>query len=142
MNKDLVLRTEKQLEIRFNEVDMMNVVWHGTYPAYLEDAREAFGAQYGLSYHRYIKETIFAPIVEMDIKYRKPLHYGMTPTIEIVYVPTEAAKIIFDYKIYDKRSGEVFVTARTTQVFMDTDYKLMWFAPQFYTDWQKEMKLI
>ena len=44
------LVTEKELEIRFSEVDIMKVVWHGSYPLYLEDAREAFGAQYGLSY--------------------------------------------------------------------------------------------
>ena len=40
------LVTEKELEIRFSEVDIMKVVWHGSYPLYLEDAREAFGAQY------------------------------------------------------------------------------------------------
>lgn len=142
MNKDIVLSAQKQIEIRFNEVDMMNVVWHGAYPIYLEDAREAFGAKYGLSYRKYIQEMIFAPIVEMDIRYRKPLHFGMTPTIQIVYVPSESAKIIFDYKIYDEQTGEVYLTARTLQVFMDTNYKLMWFSPQFYIDWQKEMKLI
>ena len=50
MNKDLELSVEKQFEVRFSEVDMMNVVWHGAYPLYLEDAREAFGEKYGLSY--------------------------------------------------------------------------------------------
>ena len=63
MGNDIVLSVEKQIEVRFSEVDMMNVVWHGSYALYLEDAREAFGARYGLSYHRYIEENIFAPIV-------------------------------------------------------------------------------
>ena len=39
-------------EIRFSEVDSMNVVWHGSYPLYFEDAREAFGRKYGLSFLR------------------------------------------------------------------------------------------
>lgn len=39
-----------EFDIRFSEVDSMNVVWHGSYPLYFEDAREAFGRKYGLGY--------------------------------------------------------------------------------------------
>lgn len=78
------LVAEKKIEIRFSEVDVMNVVWHGSYPLYFEDAREAFGAKYGLSYKRYMDERVFAPIVELDIKYKRPILYGMTPVVRIV----------------------------------------------------------
>lgn len=135
--KDVTLSVEKQFEIRFSEVDMMGVVWHGSYPLYLEDAREAFGAKYGLSYHRYIEENIFAPLVELDIKYRHPLSYGMKPSVKITYIPADAAKIIFDYKIYDPATGTVYLTARSVQVFMDRDYNLLWYSPDFYTEWKK-----
>lgn len=138
----MVLSAERTIEIRFNEVDMMGVVWHGTYPAYLEDAREAFGARYGLSYTRYIVENVFAPIVEMQIKYRKPLRYGMKPLVRISYVNTESAKIIFDYEIIDTSDNSVCLTARTVQVFMDRDYKLMWEAPEFYLKWKESAGLI
>jgi len=140
--EEKVLSAEKQFEVRFSEVDMMQVVWHGSYPLYLEDAREAFGAKYGLSYHTYITENIFAPIVEMKINYKRPLMYGMKPVIRITYRPTDAAKIIFDYEILDPESGEVFLTAHTVQVFMDRGYNLLWFSPAFYTDWKKAMGLI
>lgn len=133
------LTVEKELEIRFSEVDMMQVVWHGNYVKYLEDAREAFGAKYGLSSLRYIKERLMAPIVDMSISYKRPVRLGMKPTVKITYRPTEAAKIIFDYVIYDKSSGEVFLTASTVQVFMDMEYKLMWYAPAFYVEWKREM---
>ena len=139
MSRELVV--EKELEIRFSEVDMMGVVWHGNYPLYLEDAREAFGAEFGLSYALYIKENVFVPIVKMDVDYNRPVRFGMRPVIRIEYVPTDAAKVIFDYKLYDKESGDVFLTARTVQVFMDRDYKLMWFSPDFYTQWKRQMGL-
>ena len=139
MSRELVV--EKELEIRFSEVDMMGVVWHGNYPLYLEDAREAFGAEFGLSYALYIKENVFVPIVKMDVDYKRPVRFGMRPVIRIEYVPTDAAKVIFDYKLYDKESGDVFLTARTVQVFMDRDYKLMWFCPDFYTQWKQQMGL-
>ena len=44
------LKASKILDIRFSEVDSMNVVWHGSYMLYFEDAREVFGEQYGLTY--------------------------------------------------------------------------------------------
>ena len=139
MSRELVV--EKELEIRFSEVDMMGVVWHGNYPLYLEDAREAFGAEFGLSYALYIRENVFVPIVKMDVDYKRPVRFGMRPVIRIEYVPTDAAKVIFAYKLYDKESGDVFLTARTVQVFMDRDYKLMWFSPDFYTQWKRQMGL-
>jgi len=142
MNSEKVLSVEKQFEVRFSEVDMMNVVWHGAYPLYLEDAREAFGAKYGLSYFRYISENTPAPIVEMNLKYKTPLRYGMKPTVRITYVPTEAAKIIFDYEIFNPEDGTVYLSARTVQVFMDSNYQLMWNCPDFYNDWKKAMGLV
>lgn len=137
-----VLAAEKRIEIRFSEVDMMNIVWHGSYPLYLEDAREAFGDKYGLSYKLYIKENIFAPIVKMSMEYKHPLRFGMEPVVKITYRPTESAKIIFDYEILDPDSGMVFLTARSTQVFMDRNYKLLWYSPDFYTEWKKSVGLI
>lgn len=142
MNKDLVLSAEKQFEVRFSEVDMMNIVWHGSYPLYLEDAREAFGAKYGLSYQLYIKERTLVPIVEMTLNYKRALRFGMTPTIKIIYRPTDSAKIIFDYEIYDSESGEIYLTAHTVQVFMDMDNNLLWYSPEFYTEWKKSVGLI
>ena len=111
MKNDKELSVVKRFDIRFSEVDMMRVVWHGAYSLYLEDAREAFGAEYGLSYHRYIEENIFVPIVEMKMNYKRPLMFGMKPAIRITYRPTDTAKIIFDYEIFDPETGTTYLTA-------------------------------
>lgn len=132
-----MLTLEKPFEIRFSEIDMMKVVWHGSYPLYLEDAREAFGEKYGLSYQRYMDENIFAPIVEMKINYKRPLMFGMKPVIKITYRPTYSTKIIFDYEIRDSLSGDVCLTAYTVQVFMDRNYQLIWYCPKFYEEWKQ-----
>ena len=139
--KDRILTVEKSFEIRFNEVDMMGVVWHGAYPVYLEDAREAFGAEYGLSYHRYIAEKVAAPIVEMQLSYKRALRYGMKPVVRITYRPTEAAKILFDYEIVDPADGAVCLTAHTVQVFTDFSGNLLWDSPAFYEEWKTKMGL-
>lgn len=134
MSKTLSIK--KQLDIRFSEVDSMGVVWHGSYMLYLEDAREAFGAKYDLGYLRFFAEGYYAPLVDVQLKYKQPIIYSMHPEIEITYTPTEAAKIVFDYKITD--GDTLLATAHTVQVFMDKQYKLVLGNPPFFEKWKEQ----
>ena len=139
---EMELKASKQFEVRFSEVDSMNVVWHGSYPLYFEDAREAFGAKYGLEYMCFRDNGYFAPLVELTFHYKRPIRYGMKPRIDITYRPTEAAKIVFDYEIHDSETDELMATGHSVQVFMDTDYQLVWDNPEFYSEWKKRWKQI
>ena len=132
------LKATKALTIRFSEVDSMQVVWHGSYVTYFEDAREYFGDLFGLSYNLYIDNDYFAPIVDLSIQYKKAIRYGMKPEITIIYRPTVAAKIIFDYEIVDSADGSLIATGRSIQVFMNKDYELVWTNPEFYLAWKKQ----
>lgn len=139
MEKMKELYAEKEIRVRFSEVDAMGVVWHGSYALYLEDARELFGEKFGLSYDRYFREKVFVPIVELKYNFRHPLVYGMGAVVRIKYRPTEAAKIIFDYEILNPADGTVYLTATSVQVFMDREYRLLWDSPDFYVKWKEEM---
>lgn len=123
------LKESKTFEIRFSEVDSMNVVWHGSYPLYFEDAREAFGKKYGLEYMSFFDHGYFAPLVELTFHYKKAIKYGMKPRIDIIYRPTVAAKIVFDYEIHDPEDESLIATGHSVQVFMDTNYQLVWVTP-------------
>lgn len=131
------LKASKELEIRFSEVDSMGVVWHGSYPLYFEDARELFGKKYDLTYMGFFDQGCFAPIVELTFHYKKPIKYGMRPRIDIIYRPTEAAKIVFDYEIYDTEDESLIATGHSVQVFMNRQYQLIWENPEFYLQWKK-----
>lgn len=124
--------------IRFSEVDSMNIVWHGSYPLYFEDAREAFGKKYDLGYMRMFKMGVYAPLVDLRFQYRKAMTYEMNPEIKITYRPTDAAKIIFDYEIRDRKDGSLLATGYSVQVFLDENYNLLLFNPPFYEKWKKK----
>jgi hypothetical protein len=66
------------------------------------------------------------------------MRYGTQPRIDIIYRPTEAAKIVFDYEIHDAVSDELLVTGHSVQVFLDRDYQLMWESPAFYEAWKQK----
>lgn len=142
MEKEKTLSVTLPFNIRFSEVDSMGVVWHGHYAKYLEDAREAFGAKYGLEYLMMYGKGFFEPIVELTFKYKRVLIYGMKPEITITYCPCEAAKIIFDYEIRDTVTGEVAVTGHSVQVFMDANtHQLVLTSPDFYEEWKRKWEV-
>jgi len=124
--------------VRFSEVDSMNIVWHGSYSLYFEDAREAFGKRYGLGYFDIFGNGYYAPLVELSFNYKRPIKYGMKPEITIIYRHTDSAKIVFDYEIRDTVSGDILATGHSVQVFMDMQYQLVWANPEFYEEWKRK----
>ena len=134
------LQSRFRFKIRFSEVDVMRVVWHGAYAKYFEDAREFFGKEYDLGYELIESSGYYAPIVDLSFQYKLPLKYGMEPEITIIYRPTLAAKIVFDYEIRNPEDGSLMATGHSVQVFMDKDYQLVWVTPAFYEKWKKRWR--
>lgn len=132
------LQTTLPFKIRFSEIDAMRVVWHGSYAKYFEDARERFGEVFGLSYNLIESNGFFAPLVDLRFQYKRPITYGMEPEITIIYRPTDAAKIVFDYEIRNTADNEIMATGHSVQVFMNRNYELVWTTPEFYEQWKKQ----
>ena len=79
------------LRVRFSEVDSMQIVWHGEYVRYFEDGREAFGREFaGLGYMDIHASGYTAPIVELQLQYKKPLRVNDTAVVETRYIATDA----------------------------------------------------
>ena len=134
------LSASKEIEVRFSEVDSMNIVWHGAYALYFEDAREAFGAKYGLGYLDIFGAGYYAPLVELSFSFKQPLVYGRKACVNIFYKNTEAAKIIFEYEIRSIEDNSLIATGRSVQVFLDLQYQLVWTNPPFYEEWKQKHK--
>lgn len=137
MNKK-VLEDEIEVRIRFNEVDSMGIVWHGSYAQYFEDAREAFGRKYDLGYMRMFSEGFYTPLVDLKFSFIQPLTYGDKVKVKITFIETDAAKIIFDYEIRTISDNELRTRGRSVQVFLDKNYSLQWFKPPFFEEWKKK----
>jgi acyl-CoA thioester hydrolase len=123
---------------RFSEVDSMAVVWHGNYIKYIEDGREAFGDQFGLAYYDVYNYGYMTPIVKVDMDYKNMVHYGDELLVETEFIPTDAAKIIFKYKIYNQTTNKLVLTAMSIQVFINKEYELMVTCPEFFIEWKNK----
>lgn len=105
--KPAELKDYVRIPVRFSEVDSIRVVWHGSYVAYLEDGREAFGRRYGLGYNDMFKAGLIAPIVEVNLQYKSPATVDDILVLETRYVPTRGAKLVFDYSLYKLENKEL-----------------------------------
>ncbi|MBR4815607.1 MAG: acyl-CoA thioesterase [Paludibacteraceae bacterium] len=132
------LTSRIEVKVRFSEVDSIRVVWHGSYVKYMEDGREDFGEKYGLEYMTIFNNGYTAPMVDMNLRYLQSVTVGDTVIVETRYVPTKAAKIIFEYSIFRKSDNALVLTATTTQVFMSKSEGILELNnPPFYEEWKK-----
>lgn len=132
---------QTEIKIRFGEVDSMGIVWHGNYAKYIEEGRESFGNHFGISYLEIYSNKLMAPVVNMNIDYKKQVNYGDTLLVETEYIDSESAKIIFHYRLFRKSDSELVATAQTTQVFITLDREMLFYPPTFALEWKARMGL-
>lgn len=134
--KKLSSRTE--VLVRFNEADPLGIVWHGHYIRYFEDGREAFGNMHGIGYLDVYKKGFVIPIVSVHCEFKRSLRYGDRVIVETKFVPCEAAKMKFNYRLYNATTDELVATGSSVQVFLDKDGSILQLSnPPFFEEWKK-----
>ena len=129
------------INIRFHEVDSLRIVWHGHYLKYFEDGREAFGRKYGIGYLDVYDMGLLTPLVNIGCDYKKSIKYGDSVMLETTYIDSEAAKIKFQFNLYNLHNKEVYATGESTQVFLNEKGELSLVMPQFFIAWKKRWGL-
>lgn len=132
------LNTTVRVKVRFSEVDSLRIVWHGRYLEYLEDAREAFGHEFGLEYMYMYDQGFLAPMYDIKMKYLMPATTDDTLLVTITYRPARGAKLIFDYEIRREADNALLFTAETTQLFTTHEGEFVLSCPDFLTEWKKK----
>lgn len=138
MKKELSSKTE--VLVRFNEADPLGIVWHGHYIRYFEDGREAFGITHGIGYLDVYKQGFVIPVVSVQCDFKRSLRYGDRVIVETRYIPCEAAKMKFTYRLFNAATSELVATGSSVQVFLDKEDSVLQLAnPPFFEDWKRNM---
>ncbi|RAJ02614.1 acyl-CoA thioester hydrolase [Chitinophaga skermanii] len=139
----VVLSERTEIVIRFNEADPLGIVWHGNYIRYFEDGREAFGKKYGIKYLDIFGHDFTAPVVHVDCNYKRSVRYGDSIIVETRFIDTPAAKLKFEYTIYNAATQEVVATGSSVQVFLDKETAtLQLINPPFFAEWKQKWGII
>lgn len=140
--KEASLISRTTIQVRFSEVDSMRIVWHGAYVKYFEDGREEFGRKFkGLGYTDFFENGYPAPIVDLQLQYKKPLTCNDKVVVEVRYINTEAAKILFEYVLFKENTNEIIATGSSVQVFLNKEGELELVNPDFYLKWKERWEV-
>lgn len=141
MKNELSCKTE--VLVRFNEADPLGIVWHGHYIRYFEDGREDFGNTHGLGYLDVFKQGFVIPVVSVQCDFKRSLRYGDKVIVETKYLPCEAAKMKFTYRLFNAATGILVATGSSVQVFLNKENSELQLAnPPFFEDWKKKQDLV
>lgn len=131
--------SEYELKVSFEDLDPMNIVWHGNYMHYLEQARCDMLEKLGYTYIDIQNDGVAYPVAKMSVKYIKPAHFMDVLLIKSEIISLEPSLDI-KYKIFNKKSGEKIFEASTMQICFDIkEQKSVYTAPEgFFKAIEKE----
>lgn len=110
-----MLQAEIVIRASFYDLDPMEVVWHGNYARFLEDARCALLDKIGYNYDEMQASGYAWPVVDLRIKYIRPIRFAQQVRVVARLVEYEN-RIRIDYQLFDVATGEIVSKAQTTQM--------------------------
>ena len=81
------------------ETDMMGVVHHANYVAYFEKGRLEYMRRRGLPYKEVVERGYNMPVVELNLRYRRPAHFDDLLSVETRLGALSRVTVRFDYTV-------------------------------------------
>ena len=117
-----------QIKVPFYDLDPMNIVWHGNYVKYLEEARCALFAKLNYTYYDMYDDNIMYPLAKMDFKFIKSAKFDDDLEIEATFKEFEPA-IIIKYDIFSGEDSastmQMGVNVKTGETIYNAPEKLL-----------------
>ncbi len=118
MIKKSLLCAEVEMEVPFQDVDAMQVVWHGNYFRYFEAARSKLLRMINYDYAEMRASNYMWPIIETRVRFVKAVRYRQLIMVGAALMEWEN-RLKIDYLIRDLHSGARLTTGTTVQCAVD-----------------------
>lgn len=92
-------RTHTVHRVSVADTDMMGVVHHANYVAMFERGRLEYLRQRGLPYKKMVERRYHMPVVELNVRYRKPAHFDDLLQVETRLGALSRVTVRFDYAV-------------------------------------------
>ncbi|QZZ21333.1 acyl-CoA thioesterase [Leptothermofonsia sichuanensis E412] len=104
-----------------HHTDYAGVVWHGTYVAWMEEARVECLRSIGVDYANLVAMGCEMPVVEFSIRYHQPVLMGMSAIVKTRMAEMTGVRINWDYQIQSVDGQMLFATAQVSLVAVDRE---------------------
>lgn len=104
-----------------HHTDYAGIVWHGSYIAWMEEARVECLRSIGIEFADLVALGCDLPVVELSIRYHRQIKLGMAAVVKTRIVEVSGVRINWDYQIQSLDGQQLYVTARVTLVAVDRE---------------------
>ncbi|MDR1952787.1 MAG: acyl-CoA thioesterase [Elusimicrobiota bacterium] len=126
------LRAFTKRKVRFDEIDPLNIMWHGHYASFFEEGRLSLGAKYSIGYMDFYKAGVIIPLKKFHIDYILPLEFDKVYEIETILHWNEAARLDFSYNIFS--NDKLTTTGYSVHLMLDKNKNILVSKPAFFED--------
>ena len=126
--------------VNFYDTDAMAVVHHSNYIRWFEMGRVAYLRKYGITLGEMMEDGYVFPITEVRAKYVSPGRFDDDICIATRPKALTKAKMAFQYRVFNKATGELMVTGFTQNVFTHRESgKITRLPEKYYAKLQQAM---
>ncbi len=104
-----------------HHTDYAGIVWHGSYIAWMEEARVECLRSIGIEFADLVALGCDLPVVELSIRYHQPIQMGMPAVVRTRMADMEGVRVNWDYQIQSTDGQDLFATARVALVAVDRE---------------------
>jgi acyl-CoA thioester hydrolase len=112
---------EYPVRVQPHHTDYLGVVWHGTYIAWMEEARVECLRSIGIDYADLVALGCDLPVVELSLRYHRSIQLGMVAIVKTRMAEVTGVRINWDYVIESLDRQELYVTGTVTLVALDRE---------------------
>jgi acyl-CoA thioester hydrolase len=105
---------EYLVRVQPHHTDYAGVVWHGTYIAWMEEARVEYLRSLHIDFAKWVDYGVDLPVVDLSLQYRQPLMLGMEASVKCWLLPQRGIRIIWQYDIQDNTTQDTCVSGQVT----------------------------
>jgi len=126
---------EYPIHVYPHHTDYGGVGWHGTYIAWMEEARVKCLRSIGIDYADLVAMGCELPVVEFSTRYHRAMKMGVTAIVKTRMSRSNNVRLDWDYQIVSEDGSELYLTGRVTLVPIDrAKGKIMRRLPQPIAD--------
>lgn len=126
-----MIESVSKINVRYSETDAMGIVYHANYLPWLEIGRTQLLKEIGFPYKQLEEDGLLLPVLEINLKYKKPARYDEEITIITRIKEKPFVKIRLEYEV--KREEELLVTGSSVHAFMNRNAQPIK-APRHFID--------
>lgn len=109
------ISSEIEFDVSFHDVDMVGVVWHGSYLRYMENARWELMRRLDYGLERMLASGAGWPIIDLQVKYINAARFGDRLRARASLIEWEN-RLAVNYLITRTSDGTRVLRGRTVQV--------------------------